>query len=184
MCFKSNSRAVGYDQGMCATSALLGLSYHVGGFVGSYYYICVGLLNASLLWKFPWLFLVPWKLVLRKEALCLKCIISLVWTAKGNTNSMQGFGSHLGNSFLQLKRGLLTPLVCVCAIGGLWLLEGALPAQMWKFHLNHICLFIYRLICSIVLFRWILNGKIPYDVSRHPYSYFTHFRLSLSASPP
>ena len=49
------------------------------------------------------------------------------------------------------KRALI-PGVAVL-LDGLWLLEGALSAQMRKFHLNHIGIFIHRPMCIVGFFK-------------------------------
>lgn len=69
MDIKSNDIAVGYlQQGLCATTAPLGLWFHAGLRCGHKHHSCVGVLVAFLLWKLVWHFLVLLKLVL-KEAM-------------------------------------------------------------------------------------------------------------------
>lgn len=54
------------------------------------------------------------------------------------------FREPLGQPNQQFKRRPLMLLLGIL-LGGLWLLGGTLSAQMRKFHLNYICIFIHRI---------------------------------------
>lgn len=60
----------------------------------------------------------------------------------------------------QIKRRIIMSGIGV-SLRGLWLLEGALSAQMRKVHLNYICISIHR--CIIGLLNMIVNSVTPYD---------------------
>lgn len=55
-------------------------------------------------------------------------------------------------------------------LDGFWLLEGALSNQMGKLHLKYICIFIWRILCVVII---LVNIIIPYKSFKHPYCYFT-----------
>lgn len=72
----------------------------------------------------------------------------------------------------------------VALLGGVWLLDGVLSAQMRKVHLNYICMFYAQNNVYYRVFR-VNNGMIPCGFVRHPYCCFTYsvFLLCLSPCP-
>ena len=64
------------------------------------------------------------------------------------------------------------------SLRGLWLLEGALSAQMRKVHLNYICISIHR--CIIGLLNMIVNSVTPYELWRYSLFLPSSFCIYLS----
>lgn len=98
--------------------------------------------------------------------------LRLLGVSKGGRDRMQCFWNFLDNPYQQLKSALLM-LLLRFLLDDLWLLKGALSAQMGNFHLTYIHMFIYQLMCIIDIFRRIVNSMVLHDFFRQPYYYFT-----------
>ena len=68
------------------------------------------------------------------------------------SQKLRCFGSLLDN-FTNSPKGSCSCLALVVLLGGLWLLEGALSAQIIKFHLNYTSIFTHRIMYYRVLFK-------------------------------
>lgn len=78
--------------------------------------------------------------------------------AKGSSNNLYVLGACWTTLSNNTKEGFLC-LVLGFLLGGPWLLEGALSsAQMRKFYLKYICIFICRLRCVIFIIIFLKNS--------------------------
>lgn len=154
----------------------------------------VGLLGASFLWKLTLCLLLVFREGTFRSAsvqgslVSLKCMVSsamriYLLCLGGNQGQQQlavCFGTFMDSPGQQLKRGLLMSDF-VALLGGVWLLDGVLSAQMRKVHLNYIHMFYTQNYVYYRVFR-INNSMIPCGFVRHPYC-FTYSFILLCLSP-